>query len=181
MPFQPTYDVPSERRPYQLPSALPQPPGRRIGVLFLHGFMGSPLSSRPLAEHLTAHGLTARCPLLPGHGHFPDKLATAGRKQWLADHLQLNGKLVLDAGAVKALGEGKSLLPIGVVEVSGEFERGAAVACMSPEGLAVARGLVNYGSSDARRIARRASTEIESILGYLDEPEMIHRDNLVTC
>ena len=103
------------------------------------------------------------------------------RKQWLADHLQLNGKLVLDAGAVKALGEGKSLLPIGVVEVSGEFERGAAVACMSPEGLEVARGLVNYGSSDARRIARRASTEIESILGYLDEPEMIHRDNLVTC
>ncbi|MBP6787273.1 MAG: alpha/beta fold hydrolase [Candidatus Promineofilum sp.] len=85
MPFQPTYDVPSERRPYQLPSALPQPPGRRIGVLFLHGFMGSPLSSRPLAEHLTAHGLTARCPLLPGHGHFPDKLATAGRKQWLAE------------------------------------------------------------------------------------------------
>ena len=103
------------------------------------------------------------------------------RKQWLADHLQLNGKLVLDAGAVKALGEGKSLLPIGVVEVSGEFERGAAVACMSPEGLEVARGLVNYGSSDARRIARRASTEIETILGYLDEPEMIHRDNLVTC
>ena len=75
------------------------------------------------------------------------------RKQWLADHLQLNGRLVLDDGAVKALGEGKSLLPIGVVEVQGEFERGAAVACVSVLGQDVARGLINYGSSDARRIA----------------------------
>ncbi len=103
------------------------------------------------------------------------------RKQWLADHLQLNGRLVLDGGAVKALGEGKSLLPIGVVDVQGEFERGAAVACISPEGQEVARGLINYGSSDARRIARRASADIETILGYLDEPEMVHRDNLVLC
>ena len=103
------------------------------------------------------------------------------RKQWLADHLQLNGKLILDAGAVKALGEGKSLLPIGVVEVQGEFERGAAVACISPEGREVARGLINYGSSDARRITRHASSDIESILGFIDEPEMVHRDNLVIC
>ena len=100
------------------------------------------------------------------------------RKQWLADHLQLSGKLVLDAGAVKALAEGKSLLPVGVVEVLGEFERGAAVACISPEGKEVARGLTNYGSSDARRIARRSSTEIEELLGYVDESEIIHRDNL---
>ena len=103
------------------------------------------------------------------------------RKQWLADHLQLSGRLVLDDGAVKALDEGKSLLPIGVVEVQGEFERGAAVACVSAKGREVARGLINYGSSDARRIARHASCEIEDILGYLDEPEMIHRDNLVVC
>lgn len=103
------------------------------------------------------------------------------RKQWLADHLQLSGKLILDAGAVKALGEGKSLLPIGVVEVQGEFERGAAVACLSPEGIEIARGLINYGSSDSRRIARRASQEIEGILGYIDESEIIHRDNLVLC
>ena len=101
------------------------------------------------------------------------------RKLWLADHLQLNGKLVLDAGAIKALGEGKSLLPIGVVEIQGEFERGAAVACLSPEGVEVARGLINYGSSDARRIARHASSEIEAILGYVDEAEIIHRDNLI--
>ncbi len=103
------------------------------------------------------------------------------RKQWLADHLQLNGRLVLDEGAVKALDEGKSLLPIGVVEVQGEFERGAAVACVSADGREVARGLSNYGSSDARRIARHASCDIEEILGYLDEPEMIHRDNMVVC
>ena len=103
------------------------------------------------------------------------------RKQWLADHLQLNGKLVLDAGAVKALGEGKSLLPIGVIEVQGEFERGAAVACLAQNGTEVARGLVNYGSSDSRRIARRASQDIEATLGYIDEQEIIHRDNLVLC
>ena len=103
----------------------------------------------------------------------------SARKQWLADHLQLNGRLILDAGAVKALGEGKSLLPIGVVEVQGEFERGAAVACVSPAGTEVARGLINYGSGDARRIARHPSGDIENILGYLDEPEMIHRNNLV--
>ncbi|WP_319241181.1 glutamate 5-kinase [uncultured Propionivibrio sp.] len=102
----------------------------------------------------------------------------SARKQWLADHLQLSGKLVLDAGAVKALAEGKSLLPVGVVEVQGEFERGAAVACLSAEGKEVARGLANYGSSDARRIARKSSAEIEALIGYINEPELIHRDNL---
>ena len=103
----------------------------------------------------------------------------AARKQWLADHLQLAGRLVLDAGAVRALIDGRSLLPIGVIEVSGDFERGAAVACVTPEGREVARGLVNYPSTDTRRIARKPSQEIEAILGYLDEPELIHRDNLV--
>ncbi|WP_313951714.1 glutamate 5-kinase [Accumulibacter sp.] len=101
------------------------------------------------------------------------------RKQWLADHLQLNGRLILDSGAINALREGKSLLPIGVVTVRGNFERGAAVACVTDDGHEIARGLINYGSSDSRRIARRASQEIESILGYIEEPEMIHRDNLI--
>jgi glutamate 5-kinase len=101
------------------------------------------------------------------------------RKQWLADHLQLNGQLLLDNGAINALREGKSLLPIGVAAVRGDFERGAAVACVSNEGHEIARGLINYGSSDARRIARRASREIESLLGYIEEPEIIHRDNLI--
>ncbi|OQA31413.1 MAG: Glutamate 5-kinase [Betaproteobacteria bacterium ADurb.Bin341] len=103
----------------------------------------------------------------------------AARKQWLADHLQLAGRLVLDDGAVGALQKGKSLLPIGVLAVEGEFERGAAVSCVSQEGREVARGLANYGSGEARLIARKPSNKIEEILGYIDEPEMIHRDNLI--
>jgi glutamate 5-kinase len=104
----------------------------------------------------------------------------AARKQWLADHLQLRGALRVDAGAGRALREdGKSLLPIGVVEVVGEFERGEVVAILDAEGRELARGLVNYAASDARRIARRPSTEIESLLGFVEEPELIHRDNLV--
>lgn len=105
--------------------------------------------------------------------------ALAARKQWLADHLQLAGKLHLDAGASQALIAGKSLLPIGVSNIEGEFERGAAVACLSPEGREIARGLVNYGSGESRLIARKATGEIEGILGYIDESELIHRDNLV--
>jgi glutamate 5-kinase len=101
------------------------------------------------------------------------------RKQWLADHLQLAGSLILDAGAVAALSAGKSLLPVGVLAVEGEFERGAAVACRSDDGREIARGLVNYASTEARRIARKATAEIESLLGYIDEPELIHRDNMV--
>ncbi|MEA3195882.1 MAG: glutamate 5-kinase [Betaproteobacteria bacterium] len=104
----------------------------------------------------------------------------AARKQWLADHLTVSGLLTLDAGAVKALaGEGKSLLPIGVTAVSGDFARGEIVGCIDPQGRQVARGLVNYSSEETRRIMRRPSGEIESVLGYVDEPELIHRDNLV--
>ncbi|HYQ94111.1 MAG TPA: glutamate 5-kinase [Burkholderiales bacterium] len=104
----------------------------------------------------------------------------AARKQWLADHVQVGGRLSIDAGAAKALRSGgKSLLPIGVKGVEGEFERGAVVACLSPEGAEIARGLVNYNAQESRRIAGRASGEIEAILGYIDGPELIHRDNLV--
>ena len=104
----------------------------------------------------------------------------AARKQWLADHLSVTARLALDAGAARALQrDGKSLLPIGVVEVSGEFERGAVVACIDPQGREVAPGLVNYSAAETRRIMRRPSSEIEQILGYVDEPELIHRDNLV--
>jgi glutamate 5-kinase len=109
-----------------------------------------------------------------------DTAPLAARKQWLADHMQLSGRLALDAGAVRALAAGgKSLLPIGVRAVEGDFERGALVACCAPDGREIARGLVNYGATEARRIAGRASGEIESVLGYVDEPELIHRDNLV--
>jgi glutamate 5-kinase len=104
----------------------------------------------------------------------------AARKQWLADHLTLGGRLALDAGAVRALSrDGKSLLPVGVTDVQGEFERGTVVGCLDPEGREVARGLVNYSSQETRRIMRRSSSEIESILGYMDGPELIHRNNLV--
>lgn len=103
----------------------------------------------------------------------------AARRQWLADHLQVAGKLVLDAGAAHALkAQGKSLLPIGVVDVRGEFQRGAIVACLDEMGRDIARGLINYSSEEARQVMRKASSEIESILGYVDEPELIHRDNL---
>jgi glutamate 5-kinase len=104
----------------------------------------------------------------------------AARKQWLADHVQLAGRLSLDDGAVRALArEGKSLLPIGVVAVDGAFQRGEVVGCFAPDGREVARGLVNYDAAEAARIVRKPSSEIEAILGYVDEPELIHRDNLV--
>ena len=109
-----------------------------------------------------------------------ETMPIAARKQWLADHLQVNGRLLLDAGAMRALvQDGKSLLPIGVKSIEGAFERGAVVACLSPEGKELARGLVNYGANEARRILGKPSSEILSVLGYVDEPELIHRDNLV--
>jgi glutamate 5-kinase len=104
----------------------------------------------------------------------------AARKQWLADHLQVRGRLELDAGAARALrDEGKSLLPIGVHALTGEFGRGEVVSCIDPDGREIARGLVNYSAAESRRILRTPSTEIEAKLGYIDEPELIHRDNLV--
>ena len=103
----------------------------------------------------------------------------AARKQWLADHLQLRGKLVLDAGAARAIRGGSSLLPIGVIAIEGDFHRGEVVACVDEQGHELARGLVNYDSSEAQRIRRLPSHQIESVLGYIDEPELIHRDNLV--
>ena len=104
----------------------------------------------------------------------------AARKQWMVDHLQLRGAVVIDAGAVLKLRDGgKSLLPIGMVEVQGEFHRGDVIAVLDPSGAAVARGLANYASSEARLIARRPSNEFERILGFSGEPEMIHRDNMV--
>jgi glutamate 5-kinase len=109
-----------------------------------------------------------------------ERATLAARKQWLADQLQVRGSLSLDAGAVRALTVlGKSLLPIGVVEVTGEFDRGEAVSCLDESRREVARGLVNYSSAETRRILRAPSSEIEARLGYVDEPELIHRDNLV--
>lgn len=104
----------------------------------------------------------------------------AARKQWLADHLKLKGSLKLDEGAARALKDRKtSLLPVGVVGVSGQFHRGEAVSCQGPDGIEVARGLANYSSDEVARIKGKPSHAIEGILGYLDEPELIHRDNMV--
>ncbi|MEO9135831.1 MAG: glutamate 5-kinase [Casimicrobiaceae bacterium] len=109
-----------------------------------------------------------------------EQSSLAARKQWLADHVRLAGRLTLDEGAVRALThDGKSLLPIGVVAVSGRFGRGELVGCYAQDGREIARGLVNYSAQETARIVRRPSSEIETVLGYIDEPELIHRDNLV--
>ncbi|HEX7813405.1 MAG TPA: glutamate 5-kinase [Burkholderiales bacterium] len=109
-----------------------------------------------------------------------ETMTLAARKQWLADHLQVRGKLSLDEGAVKALKvDGKSLLPIGVYELGGQFERGEVVSCLDPQGREIARGLVNYSAVETAKILKSPSQEIEARLGYIDEPELIHRDNLV--
>jgi glutamate 5-kinase len=108
-----------------------------------------------------------------------NKSPLAARKQWLADHLRLAGAVSIDAGAVDALRNGKSLLPIGVRAVDGDFERGSVIACLDGEGREVARGLANYSAAEARKIAGSPSAEIETLLGYMDESELIHRDNLV--
>jgi len=102
------------------------------------------------------------------------------RKQWMADHLQLRGSITVDKGAVdKVRAQGKSLLPIGMTAVVGEFSRGEVIAILDPQGVEIARGLANYASAEARLLCRKPSGEIEACLGYSAEPEMVHRDNLV--
>ena len=110
----------------------------------------------------------------------PERGLLAARKQWLAGHLQMRGTLALDAGAVKALTvDGKSLLPVGVRAVEGSFRRGEMVACVGPDGQEVARGLANYSAVEAQKIVGLPTDRIEAVLGYIDEPELVHRDNLV--
>ncbi len=104
----------------------------------------------------------------------------AARKQWIADHLQLAGAVSVDDGAALKLREqGKSLLPIGVVAVEGDFRRGDVIAVRSSKGLEIARGLANYSATEARLIARKPSSQIAGMLGFANEPELINRDNLV--
>ena len=104
----------------------------------------------------------------------------AARKQWMADHLQLRGRVIVDAGAVAKLRDsGKSLLPIGMTSVQGDFSRGDVIAVLAEDGTEIARGLANYSAAEARLIARHASAQIAALLGFANEAEMIHRDNLV--
>jgi glutamate 5-kinase len=110
----------------------------------------------------------------------PAQEPEAARKRWLAGHLQVRGRLTLDAGAVKVLREsGRSLLAVGVRDVSGSFGRGEVVSCVDEQGREVARGLVNYDAKEARLIMGQPSSRIQEILGYVDDEELIHRDNLV--
>ncbi|HET7834636.1 MULTISPECIES: glutamate 5-kinase [Variovorax] len=102
------------------------------------------------------------------------------RKRWMADHLQLRGAVLVDAGAAaKVRGEGKSLLPIGMTGVEGEFSRGDVIAIRDAQGVELGRGLANYSSAEARMLCRKPSSEFERLLGYAAEPEMVHRDNMV--
>lgn len=111
---------------------------------------------------------------------YAEQSPVAARKQWLAGHLQIQGKLTIDDGAVKKLREsGSSLLAVGVCDVTGHFSRGEIVSCVDLNGNEVARGLVNYNAQDVVKIKGQASKDIESILGYVDDAELIHRDNLV--
>jgi glutamate 5-kinase len=161
--------------------------GSNIGT----GGMATKVQAARRASHSGAHTVIAS-------GHEPDVLLRlaalepigsllladvpmrSARQQWLADHLQLRGHLSLDAGASDVLLRGgKSLLPVGVVSVGGQFERGDVVACLDPEGREIARGLVNYAAHEARRIQGLPSSQIEAVLGFVEEPELIHRDNLV--
>jgi glutamate 5-kinase len=111
---------------------------------------------------------------------LPEQGRVAARKQWIAGHLQTRGRLTLDAGAVKVicLG-GRSLLPVGVKAVAGQFRRGEMVSCVDENGREVARGLVNYDAGEARAIIGHSSDRITETLGYVSDDEMIHRDNLV--
>ena len=105
---------------------------------------------------------------------------TQARKQWMADHLQMRGSVTVDAGAAAKLqGSGKSLLPIGMIAVEGDFVRGDVIGIRDESGAEIARGLANYASMEARKLCRKPSSEFEKLLGYTAEPEMVHRDNLV--
>jgi glutamate 5-kinase len=110
----------------------------------------------------------------------PDLAPLVARKQWLAGHLQMKGELVIDAGAARALlNQGKSLLAVGVVSLQGSFQRGECVAVKSEQGVTLARGLVNYDAQDTAKIVGQSTQNIKALLGFINEPELIHRDNLV--
>ena len=143
-------------------------------------------AARSGAATVIAHGRTPEALLKIARGEVlgsllkPAQSVMGARKRWIAGQLQVRGRLSLDAGAVKVLREqGRSLLPVGVTRVEGDFERGDLVVCLDGEGREVARGLTNYNAAEAGRILGIPSAEIGKRLGYPGEPELIHRDNLV--
>jgi glutamate 5-kinase len=109
-----------------------------------------------------------------------DQEPMTARKQWIVGHLRTKGKVILDEGAINALRkDGTSLLPVGAIKVTGKFDRGEVVACMNARGQLIAKGIANYSAVETRKILKKDSKDIPSILGYMAEPELIHRDNLV--
>ncbi len=190
-----------DRNPRQFPDALLIPEGR-AGDAELEGMAGGAgdLGSGGMATKLRAAARAARSGAftLLAWGREPDVLRRvaagaelgtllrptqsrlAARKQWLAVQLQVAGRLHLDAGAVRALrADGKSLLPVGVTALEGRFSRGDLVSCLDPSGVEVARGLVNYDAERALLLIGKTTRRIEALLGPVDDPELIHRDNLV--
>lgn len=144
------------------------------------------LAARSGATTVIAHGAAENIlPRLAAGEHlgtrlYADKDPESARKQWIASHLKTAGALYLDAGAVKVLqNKRSSLLAVGITQVEGRFVRGDMVLCLDSDGQPVARGLVNYNADEAARIAGKSSDEIETVLGYVDDPELINRDNLV--
>lgn len=138
------------------------------------------------ASTVIAWGREPDCLLRLARGEIIGTLLVAptqknqARKRWMSDHLQLRGAVMVDEGAAAKLRtEGKSLLPIGMTAVEGDFHRGEVIAVRDPAGQEIARGLANYAASEARLLCRKPSAEIERLLGYVAEPEMIHRTNLV--
>jgi len=143
-------------------------------------------AARSGASTVIAWGREPDCLLRLARGEIIGTLLVAptqksqARKRWMADHLQLRGSVTVDPGAAAKLrSEGKSLLPIGMTAVDGDFARGDVIAVRDPAGQEIARGLANYASAEARMLCRKPSAEIEKLLGYMAEPEMIHRTNLV--
>ncbi len=162
----------------------------RGGVLGRGGMLtklkAASIAAKSGADTVIASGLQQDVLLRTSAGEEIGTLLTAGqlpmnaRKQWLASHNRVHGQLTLDQGAVQVLREqGKSLLAVGVTAVSGEFRRGEIVSCLAPGGEEIARGLVNYSSEEVGKILGQPSSRIEAVLGYIDEPELIHRDNLI--
>lgn len=161
------------------------------GGLLGRGGMVTKIRAATLAARSGAHTLIAggRIEKVIERLHAGEQIGTllladeeplAARKQWIAGHLQTQGELVLDDGAIEALRKGgRSLLPIGVVDVSGQFERGDVVACVNEQGQMIAKGLVNYRAEQASKIIKTPTSKLDEILGLVAEPEMIHRDNLV--
>lgn len=144
------------------------------------------IAARSGAATVIAHGRAPEALLQIGRGHSigsllkPAQGVMAARKRWIAGQMQVRGQFHLDEGAAQVLrGQGKSLLPVGVKQASGVFERGDLVSCVDPSGQEIARGLSNYSSIEAQRILGARRDDLAQRLGYVGEPEMIHRDNLV--